>query len=82
MWNPWDAKYDGKAGCFCAQLAVVNSSFQVGFDILILLIPFAIFRTLKLNKSVISKYSVILESMIKAVYIHDVRPVCFVCRAN
>ena len=59
VWNPWDAKYDGKAECFCELLAVVNSSFQVVFDVLILLIPFAIFRTLKLNKSMKSKFSIV-----------------------
>lgn len=49
VWHPYDPKYDGKVVCSCAKLAIINSSFQAFFDIIILLIPIPIFKILKPN---------------------------------
>lgn len=47
VWYPYDPKYEGKVVCSCAKLAIINSSFQAFFDIIILLIPIPIFKMLK-----------------------------------
>lgn len=49
VWTPFSRKYTTKVHCSCEALAIVQSSLQASFDIIILCLPIPIFLKLKLS---------------------------------